>query len=216
MPGLPECWSAGEYAGVVRRAVIAYKERGRTALAGPLGTALAAAIGAAVDVAAEAARAPRGPARPVVVVPVPSSRAAGRRRGYDHVRRLAAPAVRRLRGAGRPAVLAPVLEHRRRVADQAGLTAVERAGNVRSAFRVRAFRARRLRAACGRTGMVVLVDDVVTTGATLAEAARALRAAGIEPAVAVTVAATRRRGGVRALRCPGGTSGGRGEPGGKG
>lgn len=193
---------------MVRRAVIAYKERGRTALAGPLGTALAGVIGTAVDAAAGVARAPR----PVVVVPVPSSRAAGRRRGYDHVRRLAVPAVRRLRGTGRPAVLAPVLEHQRRVADQAGLTAVERAGNVRAAFRARASGARRLRAACGRTGVVVLVDDVVTTGATLAEAARALRAAGIEPAAAVTVAATRRHGGFRRNGWGHRGTGGKGQP----
>lgn len=127
-----------------------------------------------------------GPARVplIALVPVPSSRAARRSRGHDPVRALAARAARRLAARGWPVELAPVLAQRRRVADQAGLSAARRAGNLRGAFRA---------AGPVPRGPCVLVDDVVTTGATLAEAARALREAGARVPLAVTVAATRRR-----------------------
>ncbi|MES9535697.1 phosphoribosyltransferase family protein, partial [Actinomadura sp. NPDC000600] len=72
---------------------------------------------------------------------------------------------------------------RGRVADQAGLSAKERAANLKGAVEVRADVAGR---------RLVLVDDVVTTGASLAEAARALRAAGGEVTAAAAIAATPR------------------------
>lgn len=172
-PGLPECWAAAAYAGAARRLILAYKERGRTALAPLLADRLAAAVAAAL---------PYPPGR-VVLVPVPSARAARRARGHDPVGRLAALAARRLARAGLPAAAAPVLGPRRRVADQAGLDAAGRAANLRGAF------------AAVRPvppGECVIVDDVITTGATLAEAARALCAAGVRPRLAVTIAATRR------------------------
>ncbi|AXH95826.1 ComF family protein [Ornithinimicrobium avium] len=75
----------------------------------------------------------------------------------------------------------------RAVVDQAGLGADDRARNLCGAVRVRDRLVSRLQ---GRP--CVLVDDVVTTGATLQECARALRAAGCGPVVAVTLAATRR------------------------
>jgi predicted amidophosphoribosyltransferase len=69
----------------------------------------------------------------------------------------------------------------RRVADQAGLRAAARRENLAGAFRLRRSIS---------TGAVVLVDDVVTTGSSLTEAARALRAANIPVLGAATVAAT--------------------------
>ncbi|MFI6501584.1 ComF family protein [Nonomuraea typhae] len=118
---------------------------------------------------------------------MPSARRAVRARGHDPVGRLAVLAVGRLRALGVRAEAVPVLAQARRVADQAGLSATERAANLGSSLRVTG----RLRGAPGAT--VVLVDDIVTTGATLAEAARALRTAGVQVAAAATVAATRRR-----------------------
>ncbi|GIH74511.1 hypothetical protein Plo01_09400 [Planobispora longispora] len=180
-PGLPECWSAADYDGVARRAIIAYKERGRTALAHPLAGALALTAGIAVG------------GHPVVLVPVPGARQALRRRGHDPVARLAVLAAGYLRAAGWPATVARAIVPRRRTADQAGLSSPERALNLSSAFRAVPGAAGAVRSPWGGEGVVVLVDDVVTTGATLAEAARALRSAGVEAPLAVTIAATRRR-----------------------
>ncbi|MBP2706016.1 ComF family protein [Microbispora sp. RL4-1S] len=181
-PGLPECWSAATYEGAARRMILAYKERGRTALAGVLAAALAETALAALG----------GRAGPVALVPVPSAQAATRRRGHDPVRAVAAAAVRRLRERGRTATLAPVLRPERRVADQAGLGSAERAANLSGAYGT----VPRLPGLAGGP-LVVLVDDVVTTGATLAEAARALRSAGAGVALAATVAATARRAATR-------------------
>jgi predicted amidophosphoribosyltransferase len=86
---------------------------------------------------------------------------------------------------GWSALLAPA----RRVADQAGLTAAARAVNVAGSLRVRAGAAS---AAARGSPIFVLLDDVLTSGATLAEAARALRAAGVQPSGAVVVAGVRR------------------------
>lgn len=73
------------------------------------------------------------------------------------------------------------------VRDQAGLGRADRARNLAFSMRVRP----RHRAALQGTP-VLLVDDVVTTGATLVEAARTLERAGAGPLLAVTVAATPR------------------------
>ena len=97
-------------------------------------------------------------------------------------------AVRRLRQAhGADLALWPVLRVRRPVADQSGLSKAARAVNVHAALHVPPVVAERTRGAA-----VVLVDDVVTSGATLVEAARALRAAGADVVGAVTLAATER------------------------
>ncbi|MEU4535393.1 phosphoribosyltransferase family protein [Streptosporangium sp. NPDC023825] len=180
-PGLPECWSAAEYTPAVRRAIIAYKERGRTALAPPLAGALALAVATAAG------------ERPVLLVPVPSARPALRRRGHDPVARLAALAAGYLREAGWPASVARILAQRRHVADQAGLSSIQRAANLSAAFTVTVGRNAPVPRSWGGTEAIVLVDDIVTTGATLAEAARAMREAGVTPSLAATVAATRRR-----------------------
>lgn len=167
-PGLPRLVAASSYDGPVREVLLAHKERGRLGLARPLGAALAASL-LLLDL----------PPR-VVLVPVPSSRAAVRQRGHDHARRLASAAARRAPGAGVSTLLVPA----RRVADQAGLDAGARAANLSGALRAR-------RALAGLP--VVVVDDVVTTGATLTEAARALRAVGADVVGAAVVAATTRR-----------------------
>jgi predicted amidophosphoribosyltransferase len=306
-PGLPPPWAVAPYSGTTRELIVAHKERGLSGLSPPLGTALARAVLAA----AESTGCLGDADQPILLVPVPSSRASVRRRGRDPTlalareatraaARLAAhratrpptskpgqPAWRGERSADRraerqvtqeadhryqqraaqdadsrleakageeparnppqgptralgrrtgdktalahapandprpPAAVSDetgislrvpssrssgsgsalrvpagyygeaasvlcvaALEHRRRVADQAGLSAADRAANLSGALQAR-FDLRGLR--------VIVVDDVVTTGATLAEAARALRAAGAEVTAAAVIAATARR-----------------------
>ncbi|MFF5635159.1 ComF family protein [Streptomyces sp. NPDC012825] len=167
--GLPVVHAAAPYADAVREVLLAHKERGALALSGPLGGALAGAVEAAAGAAA-------GPGEgPLLLVPVPSSRRSVRARGHDPTRRIALAAAARLRRAGRDARVVPVLRQRRYVADQAGLGARGRLSNLSGALEVVPGGARLL--AAGRAaGTVVLVDDLMTTGASLVEAARALGA----------------------------------------
>jgi predicted amidophosphoribosyltransferase len=173
------CVASAAYAGYVRSAVLAYKERGHRALARPLGELLAAAV-------AEAATAAEGSR--LVLVPVPSAPAAIRARRYDHTLRLARAAARALRRAGVDAVAVGALAVRRAPADSVGLSAEQRRVNVAGAFGLD----RRARLPSGRYA-VVLVDDVVTTGATLSEACRAAKTARLPVLAAAVVAATPRR-----------------------
>lgn len=177
-PGFPPTWSVADYAGVARDLLLAYKERSAIGLGRPLALRLATAVRSATGDHPGA----------VVLVPVPSSVAAVRERGDDVVAVLARMAARALRRDGRSAWALPALRQRRSVADSAGLPATDRLTNLDHALLVRPGAAARL---AGR--YVVLIDDLVTTGATLTEAARAMQAAGVSVAAAATVAMTRRR-----------------------
>ncbi|MFI5766518.1 MULTISPECIES: ComF family protein [unclassified Streptomyces] len=168
--GLPEVHAATAYREAVRAVVLAHKERGALPLAAVLGAALAAAVRAGGTDGAEGAG-----GRGVALVPVPSARHRVRARGHDPARRIALAASARLRREGVPARVVPVLRLRRAVADQAGLGAAQRRENLAGALEARPGA---LRAAAG-AARIVIVDDLVTTGSTLVEAARALRAAGI-------------------------------------
>jgi predicted amidophosphoribosyltransferase len=162
----------------VRSLLLAFKEEGAFGLARPLGRALARAVVMAIG--------PRGEVR---LVPVPSAASARRDRGDDVIRTLAVAASRDLRSFGVDADVVPGLRHARQVRDSAGLGAVDRALNLAGAFAVASpARVRRL-----ADRPVVLVDDLVTTGATLAECAGALRRSGVEVLACATVAATQRR-----------------------
>ncbi|MGW0205416.1 ComF family protein [Streptomyces sp. NPDC003233] len=158
--GLPVVHAVAPYAEEVRTLLLAHKERGALALAGALGAVLARAVRAGLDAGFG----------PVLLVPVPSARWAVRARGHDPVRRMALAAAGALRRTGTPARVAAVLRQRRPVADQAGLDARRRLANLTGALEVTAGGGRLLGA-----GRVVLVDDLITTGASLAEAARAVR-----------------------------------------
>ncbi|HEV7727009.1 MAG TPA: ComF family protein [Modestobacter sp.] len=186
--GFPPTVASGAYAGPVRPAVLAFKEHGRAELAAPLGTALALAVTGVL-----AGLPVPGWARPVLLVPVPSSAAAVQRRGRDHVGELARAAAAELRAAGLPARPAALLRRPRGTRDSAGLDAGARRANLAGRFTARA-----PRGGLPAGALLVLVDDVVSSGATLTEAARALAAApsvGDTPVLAAVVAATPRRSG---------------------
>ncbi|WP_405872169.1 ComF family protein [Streptomyces sp. NBC_00005] len=168
-PGLPVVHAAARYADEVRAVLLAHKERGALALMAPLGTALAGAVRAGLETSGTAAM---GGDRPVLLVPVPSARAAVRARGHDPARRIALAAAGELRRAGTAARVLAVLRQRRAVADQSGLNSRQRQDNLAGALALAPGGDRLLRG-----GSVVLVDDLMTTGASLTEAARAVRAA---------------------------------------
>ena len=197
--GFPQTWTAGSYDDLARGLVSAHKERAALGLTRILGERLALAVLALLHAARfddlrldGVGFGEVGSARlmeaPVLLVPVPSARRAVRERGFDAGLALARAAARRLPGARAGPLLVPA----RRVADQSGLGAAERQQNLAGAFRVRRgpLGPSRLLA---RGPTVVVVDDVVTSGASLTEAVRALRAGGVDVLGAATVAATVRR-----------------------
>ncbi|GGA81946.1 amidophosphoribosyltransferase [Arenimonas soli] len=108
-----------------------------------------------------------GAPRPAALVPIPLHRSRLRQRGYDQALELARPLARAL---ALP-LLANALQRGRATAPQSELDARARRGNVRGAFR--------LAPGIALPAHVALFDDVMTTGATLAEAARLLRRAGV-------------------------------------
>jgi predicted amidophosphoribosyltransferase len=177
VPGPVPSRAAREHAGPAGRAVVAFKDAGVRRLGRPLGQLLAGAIRDALTDAGAA------PGRPVWVVPIPSRRSAVRSRGADHTSVLAGRAARVLREGGLPAHRCPALVHVRTSRDQVGLSRAQRTVNVSGS----------LRALDLPAGTIVIVDDVTTTGATVAEAVRALAAAGREVSCAATVTWSRGR-----------------------
>jgi predicted amidophosphoribosyltransferase len=174
---LPPVFAGGPYADELRRLLLAAKERGALGLLPVLGSRVAAGV-ARWALAA-------GGAAPVALVPVPSARAHVAERGVDLPSALARVAARELRRAGLPTRVWSGLRLVRRPLDQSELGRYDRMANLAGAMEA---------AGPGAFGRIVVVDDIVTTGATLAEAVRACAAAGHPPEAAATVAATTRRG----------------------
>ena len=164
------------YGGPVRAIVLAHKEGGRLALCRPLAYALASAVDELLELRE------RGH-QPVALVPAPSARAATRQRGHDPLLRIARRSGVVQRRAGRNCRVVAAVRHSRRVADQAGLGQRARLVNLDQSMTLRRQAVRLLHGRC-----VVIVDDVVTTGATIAEVARALRTGGVEPCGAAVIA----------------------------
>lgn len=184
-PGMPPTWAGPAYADQVRTAVVAWKDGGRADLTPVLAAPLRAVLAQALHDSPEHLAAARG-RHGCLLVPAPSARSGTRARGEHRVAVVARAATR---GTGSSLPVRDVLRLARKVADQAGLTSVQRAANLAGAMAVPHAGSAVLQ---GRP--CIVVDDVVTTGATLVECSRALRAAGSGPVVAVAVAATQRRG----------------------
>lgn len=171
--------AASHYIGSVSHAVVAYKEHAHLALAAPLGKLLSIGIATLVGQCQPPSDVRSDLPTTVQLVWVPSSPAAVRRRGNDHMRRLTREARKRssrgqLRGweltTSQGAGARPVLSWNRSVRDQGSLSAAGRRTNVSRAMTARSPG----RGNFGRP--VILLDDIVTTGASLHEAARALAA----------------------------------------
>ncbi|WP_285113852.1 phosphoribosyltransferase family protein [Leifsonia sp. fls2-241-R2A-40a] len=173
-------WSALTYEGIPRRVLLAYKDGGRVELARALARALRCVVAEAQRQAARGGTAEGSALLPVLI---PSTRSAWRRRGYHPTRSVLA----------RAHILVPplwrALRLSRQTADQAGLSAPERSGNRRGSL----VASPRL---AGRDCLIV--DDIVTSGATILEAARAIQVAGGRVAGAVALARTPLRNGAAA------------------
>lgn len=176
--GFPRTVASSPYDPMLRGLIIAHKERQALGLTPVLGRQLAAGVYALLHAAGV------DPETSVILVPVPSAARAVRERGFDATTALARTAARRLRTSQHMSV-APALAQVAGVRDQSGLDARARSLNLAGGFRLRGRRPER---------PVVLVDDLVTTGSSLTEAARALRGAGVVVLGAATVAATARTG----------------------
>lgn len=188
VPPVP-VWALTPYTGPVRDVVVHWKDRGRTDLDHLLAPALrrsTAALGPAFAHALDGAgREPSGPAR-LAVVPVPSTGAARRARGREPVTVLARAVAHGLRDAGVPGRVVSALARRGSGRDQVGLGARARGRNLSGAVHMTRHGSRAL----GQRSVCILVDDVLTTGATLAAVERALERHGHDVLGATVLAAT--------------------------
>ncbi|ORA78238.1 ComF family protein [Mycobacterium malmoense] len=161
-------FALGRYAGARRHAILAMKERGRGDLVAPLAHALAVGIHRLLTWGMVET--------PLTIVPAPTRRWAARRRGGDPVTRLARAAV-----AEHPDVtVVQALRMKALARDSAGLGTAARERNIAGRVLLRGPRVRT---------EVLVVDDIVTTGATACESVRTLRAAGIRVAAVLAIAA---------------------------
>lgn len=162
-PGVP-VFSLGRYAGARRAAIVAMKEHGRTDLIPRLAVAVEAGVTRLLTWGIVEL--------PLTVVPAPTRWSAARRRGGDPVAAMAQAA------AGVDVAVTTALRMRASTRDSVGLSPGQRERNVAGRVKLRR----------SVSGEVLLIDDVVTTGATASESVRVLHAAGAHVTAVLTVA----------------------------
>lgn len=164
-PGVP-VFSLGRYAGPRRTGIVAVKEHGRGDLVGPLARTLALGIHRLITWGVVGL--------PLTVVPAPTRRSSARRRGGDPVARIAAAAT----AAHPDLAMVAALRTGGLARDSVGLSTTARERNI----------AGRVRLLARPAGEVLVVDDVLTTGATAREAVRTLVAGGVDVTAVLTLA----------------------------
>jgi predicted amidophosphoribosyltransferase len=160
-PGVPVL-SLGRYAGARREAIVAVKEHGRADLIAPLAGALQAGLERLLTWGVVGT--------PLTIVPAPTRRTAARRRGGDPVTRMARAATAGLRSVSDIQVV-QALRLRALARDSVGLSSSDRQRNIVGRVKITKPIERLARA-------VLVVDDIVTTGATASESVRVLQIAG--------------------------------------
>ena len=161
-----------DYRGPVRQMLNAYKEHGQRSLTPWLAPALLASINHALITCVSTHQAP-------TFVPVPTRKSSQRRRGFDHVESLSTAVTR----SGSQCRTRRVLRDTRGDPGSKYLSAEDRSTHVREAFSVRG-----TLPALGTP--VILIDDIVTTGATAREATATLVLAGMNVVAVATIAGT--------------------------
>ncbi|AKK26641.1 ComF family protein [Mycobacterium sp. EPa45] len=164
-PGVP-VFALGRYAGPRRQAIVALKEHGRRDLVAPLARALALGIHQLLSWGILDT--------PFTIVPAPTRALAARRRGGDPVTRIATEATRQNHSID----VTQALKTKAMVRDSVGLTIADRERNLSG----------RIKITKPVEGDVLLVDDIVTTGATAREAVRALQLTGAKVTAVLTLA----------------------------
>jgi predicted amidophosphoribosyltransferase len=162
-------FALGRYAGARRQAIVAMKDHGRSDLIAPLAHALAVGVHRLLGWGMVQT--------PLTIVPAPTRRSAARRRGGDPVTRMAAAAV-----AGHPAIIVVAALRKAWARDSVGLDTAARERNIAGRVVLR-------RPPLPETGEVLVVDDIVTTGATARESVLVLRTAGMQVAGVLALAA---------------------------
>lgn len=161
LPYIDQCWSAGPYSDWMRDAVLSYK------------SGLIEQLGGLVEVLAQVVQTANF--TPDCIVNIPSTVDKVRYRGFDTIGELSSGLAKRLGRRHRP-----VLKFTRKVQDQVGLNRHERAKNLDSAFTMEQL----------IKGQIALIDDVVTTGATVSAAARTLRIFGAKKIYVISLCRT--------------------------
>jgi predicted amidophosphoribosyltransferase len=167
-PGVP-VFALGRHAGIRRHAIVALKERGRTDLIPPLAHSLAGGIHRLVDWGVLET--------PLTVVPAPTRRLAARRRGGDPVTRLARAAAT----TNPEMTVTAALRLKSWAKDSVGLSSGDRQRNLAGRIRLSASK-------LAPGADVLIVDDIVTTGATACESVRVLARAGVQVAAVLAIA----------------------------
>ena len=179
-PGFSQAVAYGRYENELRGLIHLMKYDGMKPIAKRLGQRLAFAV---TELTIE-------PGTNVLVVPVPLYRVKQRQRGFNHAERIASALVNELRHrdrAHRWTMTRAALRRERATDSQSRLSPQGRRRNLRGAFAVQD-------ATRVRDRVVLLVDDIYTTGATASACSRVLLRAGAKAVWVATVARTQREG----------------------